>query len=166
MSSILIYLSFPRKNPSKLVPLSVQPVVPWKSLYSLTVIKRSGSPCRLLACTYMYYRPTSDDAMRRDLRRRHRPDHSTCLRLRRDLYRINALAVLAFAARLKSPRESLIGQTDATRSVHTHVATGTIYTVFQKTKPPNLGSNFVESQPIFKILSLTDSAGNLLYSAV
>ena len=35
-----------------------------------------------------------------------------------------------------------------------------INTVFQKTKPPNFGSNFVKSYPILKILSLTDSAGN------
>jgi len=40
------------------------------------------------------------------------------------------------------------------------------YTVFQKTKPLNFDSNFVKSKPILKILSLPDSAGNLLYSAV
>jgi len=36
----------------------------------------------------------------------------------------------------------------------------------KKTKPLNFGSNFVKFKPILKIFSLTDSAGNLLYSAV
>ena len=34
------------------------------------------------------------------------------------------------------------------------------YTVFQKGSHQTLGSNFVKSQPILKIVSLTDSAGN------
>ena len=37
-----------------------------------------------------------------------------------------------------------------------------LYTAFQKGSHQTFGSNFVKYQPILKILSLPDSAGNLL----